>query len=147
MISFVDGNLFDNKYDIVVNTINCKGVMGKGVALEFKKRYPKMYREYRKACLRNEIKPGDIWVWKRDDEWVVNFATKDHWRFPSKYSYIDDGLEKLKAYLSDFNDISIGIPPLGCGNGGLDWKIVSKKMENQLNNLSCNIVLFNPASV
>jgi len=147
MIKFVDGNIFDNKFDIIINCINCEGVMSKGIALEFKKRYPKMFREYRKACLKNEIKPGDIWVWKHNAEWVINFATKDHWRFPSKYSYIDLGLKKLREYLSELNNVSIGIPPLGCGNGGLDWEIVSKKIENQLNNLDCNIVLFNPYSV
>jgi len=147
MIRFVDGNLFDNKYDIIVNTINCAGVMGKGVALEFKKRYPKMFREYRKVCLKNEIRPGDIWVWKRDDEWVVNFATKDHWRFPSKYSYIDDGLEKLRTYLSGFGNISVGIPPLGCGNGGLDWNRVKYTIVEKLKYLECDITLFNPNSV
>ena len=144
MIDLIDGNLFDGKFDILINTVNCQGVMGKGIALEFKKRYPKMFREYRKICLRKELNPGDIWIWKHDNEWVINFATKDQWRFPSKYNYIDKGLKKLKDYLMQFENISIAIPPLGCGNGGLDWKIICDRIVKELNGLKCDIFLFTP---
>jgi O-acetyl-ADP-ribose deacetylase (regulator of RNase III) len=147
MISFVDGNLFDYKFDIIVNTVNCYGIMGKGIALEFKKRYPKMFREYRKVCLRKELCPGDIWIWKHNDEWIINFATKDHWRNPSKYSYIEHGLNELSAYLHKNPNKTIGIPPLGCGNGGLDWNRVKYTIIEKLKNVECNATLFNPNSV
>lgn len=147
MINFVDGSLFDQKFDIIINTTNCVGIMGKGVALEFKKRYPKMFKEYRKLCLNKKFTPGDIWVWNKNEDHIINFMTKDHWRNPSKYQYIKKGLKLLHEYLKQFNSIKIAIPALGCGHGGLDWKIVSKLITENLQDLNIEIYIFNPTNL
>jgi O-acetyl-ADP-ribose deacetylase (regulator of RNase III) len=145
MIKIVSGSLFDQEFDIRVNTVNTVGVMGKGVALEFKKRYPKMFRAYKVSCHTNQLLPGSLMIWNNNGEHIVNFATKDHWRNPSKYQYIKEGLKELKTYLSQFENIRVGIPALGCGYGGLKWDVVSKLIEKELSSLNLDIYLFEPS--
>lgn len=142
--------MFTEKFDIMVNTVNCVGVMGKGIALEFKQRFPNLYTAYIKACKSGEIKPGALWYYvdtSNDRNWqlIINFATKDSWKNPSKYEWIESGLLELKAYLaSPYVKWNIGIPALGCGCGGLSWPRVKAMMEKHLSELNHHIVVFEP---
>lgn len=126
MIHLKNGNMFDIDADILVNTVNCVGVMGCGVALAFKDRYPAMFREYHKACELRNIHPGVLWYYRASDlKLIVNFPTKDDWRKPSKYEYIAKGLSQLRSLLKKYPPkTSIAIPALGCGHGGLNWDTV-----------------------
>lgn len=147
MIHLKTGNMFDIDADILVNTVNCVGVMGCGVALEFKKRYPAMFREYRRVCQVRKIEPGVLWYYRMpDNKLVVNFPTKDDWRKPSQYPYITKGLSQLRRLLLDCDlGTSVAIPALGCGHGGLDWNIVLDLIKEYLNNLdSIEIYVFQP---
>jgi len=146
MLQFVKGNMFDIEADIRVNTVNCKGVMGAGVALAFKNRYPQMFLEYRRACLADEVHPGEVYVWKGPSkEWVINFPTKRHWREKSRYEDIASGLEALKEYLKKFPGIKVALPALGCGNGGLDWARVAPMISSTLESLNAEIYVFEPS--
>lgn len=153
MITFLKGNMFDYPAQIRINTVNCVGVMGKGVALEFKKRYsPKMFWDYKEVCDKEYMYPGDILVYLEDDLTIFNLATKNHWRNPSEYSYIKTGLIKLNYYLKLFvkgwkrylEEVTVTIPALGCGNGGLDWDIVKPMMIATLSDIDANILIFEP---
>lgn len=152
MIEFSQGNMFTDRYDILVNTVNCVGAMGKGVALEFKNLYPSMYEAYRIQCQRGEILPGQLTEWKPQQETattpgtIINFPTKRHYRDNSRYEDIDAGLIALREYLLPLGTVSVGLPPLGCGNGGLDWTIVSKMILERLVDLDATIVAFEPRS-
>lgn len=127
-INYFHGNLLNDSAEALVNTVNCVGVMGKGIALEFKNRWPENYKYYKSSCQRKELHPGSMLVWENnsliaDNEprLIVNFPTKKHWRNDSKIEYIKDGLDDLKKIIIEFKIKSIAIPPLGCGNGGLNW--------------------------
>ncbi len=147
MLTFTTGDLFDEPADIRVNTVNCVGVMGKGVALQFKERYPKMYEDYKAACDAGEVKPGTLHVWKvPGGETIVNFPTKRHWKQKSRYEDIDSGLEALHRFLKPLGQVRVALPALGCGHGGLDWEIVSTTIKGVLGDLSADIIVFEPAS-
>ena len=152
MIQFVSGDIFDHQADIRVNTVNCVGVMGAGVALAFKQRYPKMFDEYAKECALKRIRPGKPHVWKNDDFFnsapvtIINFPTKDHWRESSKYEYIEDGLTWLKGFLADKPNQTITVPALGCGHGGLDWDVVKPMIAKYLKDSPADVRVFEPAS-
>lgn len=139
------GNLFESKCSTIVNTINCVGVMGKGIALEFKKRYPEMFMEYVLKCNRNDVKPGEPYVYQNaDGTSILNFPTKDHWRSPSKLSYVIDGLDWFVENYEIYNIKSIAFPPLGCGNGGLAWNMVGPIMYQKLHELPIEIEIYAP---
>lgn len=150
MIRFVQGDFFDYKADIRINTVNCVGVMGAGVALLFKHKYP----EYVKLCNQGLIRPGKPHVWKSknlfsessEDIVIINFPTKDDWKKPSEYSYIIDGLKWLKTYLQDKPNSTITIPALGCGHGGLDWEKVKEMIVDNLSGLETEMLVFEPKS-
>ncbi len=147
MIYTKSGNMFDVDADVLVNTINCVGVMGCGVALEFKKRYPNMFREYCRACKSNEILPGTLWYFRASDhKLIVNFPTKDHWRERSRYSYISSGLKQLKLLVMKLSKgSSIAVPALGCGHGGLDWNVVLPLINEHLEDSEhVDIYVFQP---
>jgi O-acetyl-ADP-ribose deacetylase (regulator of RNase III) len=145
MIKFVDGNLFDYKGDILINTVNVVGVMGKGIALEFKKRFPAMFRDYKEQCLNKELESGHIYPWHHNTGLIINFATKDHWKDPSKYEWIESGLKELKNYLDNLDfTCTVLIPALGCSNGGLDFDIVKVMINKYLSDSKQNIIVFNP---
>lgn len=149
MITFVDGDFFDYAADIRINTVNCVGVMGAGVAFAFKNKYPEMYNEYVLLCKKGEISPGKPVVWKSIDAQgkeieVINFPTKDHWRNKSKYEYIEKGLYWLSNYLDSKNGKIITLPALGCGHGGLDWNIVKKMIQDSLSKNNNEILVFSP---
>ena len=128
MITISRGNFLDADVEAVVNTVNCEGVMGKGIALQCKKAFPDNYDAYLKACKKGEVKPGSMFVYETKQvfgsKYIVNFPTKRHWRGSSRYEYLETGLSALLAEIRNRNIRSIAIPPLGCGLGGLDWTVV-----------------------
>lgn len=149
MLEFVKGDFFDFDADIRINTVNCVGVMGAGVALAFKKKYPEMFKEYARQCKEKEIAPGKPTVWKQGDMFskgieIINFPTKNHWRNPSEYEYIEDGLIWLSNYLKNKEGLTITLPALGCGHGGLDWGKVKRLILKYLEKTSNNILVFEP---
>jgi len=148
MIEFVTGDMFAKHYDIRVNTVNTVGTMGAGVALKFKRRYPEMAAEHTRLCKAGKIKVGELHIWKPmpllEDEWIVNFPTKRHWKEDSRYEYIEAGLTALRKYLAQHSGVSISIPALGCGNGNLEWLLVSEMIAAQLKLLDAKISVFEP---
>ena len=142
---FTIGDMFSGEMKTLVNTVNCVGVMGKGIALEFKKRYPEMYSEYVSMCRSGDIKPGTPYYYEDIlGRSVLNFPTKDHWRSPSKLSYIIDGLKWFRDNYERVGITSIAFPPLGCGNGGLTWNVVGPIMYSYLHDLPIDIVVYAP---
>jgi O-acetyl-ADP-ribose deacetylase (regulator of RNase III) len=147
MLDFIQGDLFDTKADIRVNTVNCVGVMGAGVALAFKQHYPEMFKEYRDDCKAGRVRPGKMHVWKSlSGDWVVNFPTKRDWRDPSRYEDIDAGLDDLRAYLDTVGPVTVALPALGCGHGGLDWNRVSEMIRQKLGGVNAHVFVFEPAA-
>lgn len=139
------GNIFESKASTLVNTVNCVGVMGKGVALEFKKRYPQMFKEYAEKCRNHELNAGCPYYYcDLTGASVINFPTKEHWRSPSKLSYITDGLNWFVDNYQNLGITSVAFPPLGCGNGGLPWEIVGPLMYQKLKNLPIYIEIYAP---
>lgn len=139
------GNIFDSKCSTLVNTVNCVGVMGKGIALEFKKRYPEMFREYQMLCKEGKIQPGKPYIYHDlTGASVINFPTKDHWKSPSKFAYITEGLKWFRQSYKQLGITSIAFPPLGCGNGGLKWEDVGPKMYQELKDLPIEIEIYAP---
>lgn len=138
MVKIIKGKtIFDATTQTVVNTVNCVGVMGKGLALEFKNRYPAMFDKYKSFCDKGAFKPGVLWIYKADDgKWILNFPTKVDWRNPSKIEYIEDGLKKFVEIWKEKGITSIAFPLLGCKNGGLNANEVIPIMEKYLN--QCN---------
>lgn len=138
-ISIVSGNIFNTKAQTVVNTVNCVGVMGKGIALVFKLRYPFMFEVYQKYCRQNLISVGKLWIYKGDinDPWVLNFPTKTHWKLPSEYEYIERGLQKFVETYKEKGITSIAFPLLGANNGGLNKDKVMEIMTTYLS--KCDI--------
>lgn len=139
MIRFIQGNLLAAKVEALVNTVNTVGVMGKGIALMFKEAFPENYKRYEDACKAEEVKVGHMFVVERNElfgpKWIINFPTKKHWRHPTKMEWVTDGLKELRAFILENGIKSIAVPPLGCGNGGLDWQVVRREIENALADL------------
>lgn len=139
------GDLFESSAQTLVNTVNTVGVMGKGVALGFKQRFPEMYRDYVRRCERDEVKLGEPYLWRPLVEpWVLNFPTKAHWRRPSRLEDIVRGLEHLEANYRRWGIRSLALPPLGCGNGGLEWRVVGPTLYVHLSRLDIPIELYAP---
>ena len=144
MISYTVGNIFDSDCYALVNPVNCVGVMGAGLAAQFRKRYPRMFWDYQKVCSLGLLKPGLIHSYRENNKLIINFPTKDHWKDKSLIQYIDSGLETLIGYVQRNKVDSIAIPPLGCGLGGLDWKVVKPKIENAANKINIRVVIYEP---
>lgn len=142
MIHYVSGNIFDSPAQTLVNPVNTVGVMGKGLALEFKKRYPRMFEEYKKKCDSGEFKPGQLMLWKGEDHWILNFPTKTDWRHQSDLGYIEDGMKEFTKKYSDYGITSVAFPKLGCGNGGLLWREVKPLMRDYLRDLPIDVYLY-----
>lgn len=142
MIKYVEGNIFQSPSKVLVNTVNTQGVMGKGIALNFKKLYPEMFILYQKFCDNKQLEIGKLWLYKTPNKWILNFPTKKEWRKKSQLSYIEEGLKKFVSSYKDKNITSISFPKLGCGNGGLDWAEVQPLMEKYLNNLPIDIYIY-----
>lgn len=151
MIRFTQGNLLEAEVDAVVNTVNTVGVMGKGIALMFRERYPDNFKAYAQACKQKQVKVGEMFVTPTDElsgpQWVINFPTKQHWRYPTKVEWIADGLESLKQVIADRDIRSVAIPPLGCGNGGLEWQKVRTLIESSLREVEgVELVVYEPTA-
>ncbi len=149
MIQYITGNILDSNAQALVNTVNTMGVMGKGIALQFKKAYPNNYKAYEKASKNEEVKVGKMFVMldsntTTGERIIINFPTKTNWRKPSEYKYIEDGLENLIQVINDKQIKSIAIPPLGAGNGGLNWEKVKKLIEQKLGHLNISIYVYEP---
>ena len=143
MILYVKGNLLQSPAQVLVNTVNTMGVMGRGIALEFKRLFPEMYRQYRELCERGQFKTGMLWLYKSPNKWVLNFPTKEHWRAPSRVEYIDAGLRKFVDSYADMGVHSIAFPALGCGNGQLDFETqVKPLMEKYLRQLPIEVFIY-----
>lgn len=142
MITYVKGDLFNSPAKIIVNTVNTVGLMGKGVALEYKKRYPEMFAEYQKLCEDKKLDIGQLFLWRKSDKWVLLFPTKKHWRNPSDLAYIEQGLIKFSQNWDKMNANSIAFPRLGCGNGGLSWSEVKPLMEKYLIDLPMQVYIY-----
>jgi O-acetyl-ADP-ribose deacetylase (regulator of RNase III) len=149
-ISLVHGDLLkQDDVDAIVNTVNCVGVMGKGIALQFRNRWPENFRAYEAACKAKQVRPGRMFVFDSGGlvkpNFIVNFPTKDHWRGKSRIEFIRDGLVDLVAQVRQLGIRSIAIPPLGCGNGGLDWEVVHPLIETAFADLpDVDVRLFPP---
>lgn len=148
MIVLQTGDLLNAPAQALVNTVNTVGVMGKGIALQFKKRFPDNFKKYEEACKTGALRIGKVLVVETGDlyqkQFVINFPTKKHWKADSEYSYIESGLQALRQALEDYQIESVAIPPLGCGNGGLNWTIVKPMIEKALANSPATIYLYEP---
>ena len=145
MFKVLIGDLFASRAQTLVNTVNCVGVMGKGVALEFKKRWPAMFDEYQRRCERRQVRLGEPYL-HRDalGASIVNFPTKDHWRSSSRIIDIERGLDYLVAHLGEWGVTSLALPPLGCGNGGLEWAEVGPLIYRKLHGLPIDVEVYAP---
>jgi O-acetyl-ADP-ribose deacetylase (regulator of RNase III) len=149
MIRFTKGNLLDADVEAIVNTVNTLGVMGKGIALMFKEQFPENFEAYEAACRRKEVALGKMFVTESPElhgpRWIINFPTKANWRFPSKLEWIASGMEDLKRVILDKGIKSIALPPLGSGNGKLNWRDVRPLIEKALGDLSgLDVVVYEP---
>ena len=132
LIKYETGDMFASGAECLINTVNCEGYMGKGIAYQFKMKFPENNKSYVKACRNGSLRPGTLHVFVEDGITIINFPTKDRWREKSKLSYIETGLDEFLRVLPDLQVKSIAIPPLGCGNGGLQWPVVKRLIEEKL---------------
>lgn len=149
MIEYREGNLLESHTEALVNTVNTVGVMGKGVALQFKKYFPHNYYEYHKACKTGRVHTGKMFVTEEalldgNIRTIINFPTKEHWKQPSRIEYIEEGLDDLKKVIQERGIKSITLPPLGCGNGKLVWNTVKKLIEDKLSGVDAQIIIYTP---
>jgi O-acetyl-ADP-ribose deacetylase (regulator of RNase III) len=149
MIKFTQGNLLEARAEALVNTVNTVGVMGKGIALMFKERFAENMRLYAAACKAKQVQTGKMFVTEVREldgpRWIVNFPTKQHWKAPSQMGWVEEGLQDLRRFLVEKQVKSIAIPPLGAGNGGLEWVEVREQIESALGDLpNVEIVVFEP---
>lgn len=163
MITYKQGSLFDSNCQTLVCTVNCEGVMGKGIALEFKKNFPEMFTKYRDVCLydKTQLKHGgDLWLYRYPDleqftlwdtdghlntgRWskILCFATKEQWRYPSKLEWIERGLHEFVTKYKEWGITSIAFPKLGCNNGCLQWDSVQLIMEDKLEGLDIPVEIY-----
>lgn len=145
MVKVLIGNLFESNAQTLVNTVNCVGVMGKGVALEFKKRFSEMFEDYERRCKRHEVKLGRPYLFKRlVPPWILNFPTKDHWRSVASLEAIVGGLKFLIENHKEWGITSMAVPPLGCGQGQLEWRVVGPTLYRHLSKMDIPIELYAP---
>lgn len=145
MFKTLIGDMFESDAQTLVNTVNCVGVMGKGVAQEFKRRFPAMFEDYKGRCDRHEVRLGEPYVYREPHgQIILNFPTKDHWRSPSRLKSIEAGLDYLVAHSAKWGITSIAMPPLGCGNGGLEWSEVGPLIYRKLRSLPIDVQLYAP---
>lgn len=143
MIRYIEGDIFQSSAQVLVNPVNTVGVMGKGLAKEFKRRYPDMFKQYKTLCNNQEFDIGLLWLYQSPDKWILNFPTKKHWRGKSKLEYIEVGLKKFAETYESKNIISISFPMLGCGLGELDWESqVRPLMEGYLKDLPIDVSVY-----
>lgn len=141
MLIYRRTSLLESTAQTLVNTVNCVGVMGKGIALAFKEREPQMFAAYKKICDQKLLEPGKLWLWRGNDHLTLNFPTKIHWRNPSKLEWIEAGLRKFVETYKSLGLTEVSFPRLGCGNGNLDWNDVRPLMERYLSPLPIQIYI------
>ncbi|MFG1930737.1 macro domain-containing protein [Mycobacterium sp. NPDC048908] len=151
MIIEASGDLLDADTQAVVNTVNCVGVMGKGIALQFKRRYPEVFIAYERACKAGDVTTGRMLPVPTGEvigpEWVINFPTKRHWRAPSRLEWIEQGLKDLRRVVAELRIESIAVPPLGAGNGGLNWHDVEPLIRSAFEDVQdVRVYLYAPTS-
>jgi O-acetyl-ADP-ribose deacetylase (regulator of RNase III) len=148
MITFTQGNLLEAEVEALVNTVNTVGVMGKGIALMFKERFPENFRLYAAACKAKEVQTGRMFVTEvgelQGPRWIINFPTKQSWRSPSQMGWIEEGLQDLRRFLLENRVNSVAVPPLGAGNGGLPWTEVRERISSALADLDTQVIVFEP---
>jgi O-acetyl-ADP-ribose deacetylase (regulator of RNase III) len=149
MIEFITGDLLKSETDALVNAVNCVGVMGRGIALQFKTAFPENFKAYAVACKRGVVQPGHMFVFELDrllpPRFIINFPTKRHWRDRSRMEDIDAGLADLVGVIRDRGISSIAVPPLGAGLGGLDWRAVRPRIERALEVLNdVRVLVYEP---
>ncbi|MCI4330265.1 MAG: macro domain-containing protein [Thermoplasmata archaeon] len=145
MIRSKVGDILDSRMQTLTNTVNCVGIMGKGIALDFKKRFPEMFEEYVGRCRTGQVKLGEPYLYKGYGKpWILNFPTKDHWRSMTRLADIVTGLEYLAAHYREWGITSLAVPPLGCGNGQLDWRVVGPTLYRHLSELPIPVEMFAP---
>lgn len=145
LFSLKQGDVLGSTMQTLINTVNCVGVMGKGIALAFKERYPAMFFDYQIRCRRKEVRLGEPYLYKIDDDrWVLNFPTKGHWYTVSRLADIESGLQYLARHAIAWGITSLAVPPLGCGNGGLNWADVYPLIKKYLNPLPIAIEIYIP---
>ena len=148
MIEYKNGDILREDVEAIVNTVNCVGIMGRGLALQFKNKFPQNFKEYQLACKNKEVQLGKMFVHQTgqliNPKYIINFPTKGHWKQNSKIEDISNGLDDLITIIEKYSIKSIAIPPLGSGLGGLDWNQVKKLIEEKLKNINCTIILFEP---
>jgi len=141
-IAIIDGNIFTSNCQTLVNTINCVGVMGAGIALECRLRYPEMYERYVQLCEANQIKIGSLWLYKSKDRWILNFPTKQHWRYPSKLEYLRSGLTKFLSTYEERGICSIAFPILGADKGGIPRDVSLDLMTSYLERVPIQVEIY-----
>jgi O-acetyl-ADP-ribose deacetylase (regulator of RNase III) len=141
MLIYRRTSLLESSAQTLVNTVNCVGVMGKGLAHAFKVREPKMFAAYKRICEQHLLEPGKLWLWRGSPSWVLNFPTKLHWRQPSKLEWIEAGLDKFVSAYESQGITEISFPKLGCGNGNLEWDEVRPVMERYLGKLPIKVYI------
>ena len=145
MVRVLVGDMFHSDAQTLVNTVNCVGVMGKGVALQFKKRFPEMHADYVERCRLRRVRLGYPYLYRSlTPPWVLNFPTKDHWRSVTKLQDIVDGLEYLEQHYLEWGIASLAVPPLGCGEGQLEWRVVGPTLYEHLRHLELPVELYAP---
>jgi O-acetyl-ADP-ribose deacetylase (regulator of RNase III)/uncharacterized protein YwgA len=145
MVKVIIGDMFKSSAQTLVNTVNCVGIMGKGIALEFKKRFPEMHEDYVRRCEAKEVKLGQPYLYRSLlPPWILNFPTKDHWRSVSKLEDIVRGLQYLERHLKEWGITSLAVPPLGCGHGQLEWRVVGPTLYRHLKRLDIPVELYAP---
>ncbi|MDR3405763.1 MAG: macro domain-containing protein [Chthoniobacter sp.] len=145
MFKALIGDLFASRAETLVNTVNCVGIMGKGVALEFKKAYPAMFEDYAARCERGQVRLGEPYLYRDlSGAMIVNFPTKDHWRSASRLVDIESGLNYFVAQAAKWGIRSVAFPPLGCGNGGLAWSEVGPLIYSKLRNADFDVEVYAP---
>lgn len=140
--NIIKGNIFTSNCQTIVNTVNCVGAMGAGIALEYRLRYPDMYDKYTKLCDENRINIGMLWIYKSPDRWILNFPTKRHWKYPSKLTYLDAGLKKFVATYKDKGIQSIAFPLLGADKGGIPQEDSLEIMKSYLDGLDIHVEIY-----
>jgi len=144
-VKILVGNLFESKAQTLVNTVNCVGVMGKGIALEFKQRFPDMYQDYVVRCKRGEVRLGKPYLYKMlFPPWILNFPTKDHWRSVANLDSIIQGLDYLLQHYREWGIESLAVPPLGAGQGQLEWRIIGPTLYHYLSRMDILVELYAP---
>jgi O-acetyl-ADP-ribose deacetylase (regulator of RNase III) len=148
VIQAIVGDIFDSNAQTLVNAVNCAGVMGKGIALEFRKRFPSMYEDYVERCARKQVRLGQPYVYLRPSPpHIVNFPTKSHWRSVSRLEDILAGLEDMRQRYQEWGITSLAVPALGCGEGRLEWRVVGPILYHHLAQLAIPVELYAPAGV